>query len=948
MVRVASFVLVLAVSLPAQHRFRVLFGGQDKVVADWSGSVAADGGTATVVGPYHFGPSESHDHRSWKAGSQWDGKISLLPQERAVFPETRWKGVIVDIDGPDSTVVRLSTAQGTAEFRTGAVQYHSPQFLLDGRVRVERSPRAELIDASLDAEDQPAMATGPDGRVWIAWIASDGSSERIFARSTTGGGVWSDPLVVTPESGDYHQVALVSAEPNALLAVWSATVDGAVDLHARSYGDGAWAEVERITNTPGPDIFPRMAATSDGEVFLVWQSAGTSGGDISLLRKLNGRWTPARKVTEHPASDWEPSVAVNSRGEAAIAWDSYRHGNYDIFLRRWANGKLQPLERVTDGEDFEAHVSLAYDKRDRLWMAFDNGGANWGKDQHGIDGLLRAESGLYFERQVQVRVLERGRLLQPARPLDEMFPRGPFLGSRMTLGLPSSYRIFTELPQLHVDGRGRIWAFVRARAIGRANPPSRDFASILPYWMFLATMFDSEGWTEPVKLTFSDGRIDQRPAVTTDSTGDLWVASAGDGRGYLRTDERFNQYDVRVGRIELDRTPSAVAAAELLVGAAGQPAPVTVADDIPPPVVPLWKKYRMNVGGRSYTLAWGDLHRHTDLSFDGQSDGSLYDVYRYAIDVAQMDFLGPSEHLMLSNDVTDYVWRTVDKAVDYFKIPGAFYPLLNYERTVAYPDGHRNIVSRRRGSRHVRIQPGDRENGVDERDMIGLWEALLGGGTKPSAISIPHTTATQMGTDWRYNDERVERLVEIYQGNRDSYEYFGAPRAAVAEQILAGGYITSGAIREKGFVWNALAKGYKMGFIASSDHRSTHMSYAAVYTPDRSYGAIWDSLYARRTYAATDNIIVDFQCQGHAMGEEFATRLPPRLEIGVIGTDRIREVAIIKDNQVVYVAHPGVKELSMTFTDSDVRPGEHYYYIRVIQDDTNMAWASPIWVDYLE
>jgi hypothetical protein len=203
-----------------------------------------------------------------------------------------------------------------------------------------------------------------------------------------------------------------------------------------------------------------------------------------------------------------------------------------------------------------------------------------------------------------------------------------------------------------------------------------------------------------------------------------------------------------------------------------------------------------------------------------------------------------------------------------------------------------------------------------------------------------------MGTDWRYNDERVERLVEIYQGNRDSYEYYGAPKAAVADQILVGGYITSGAIREKGYVWNALAKGYKMGFIASSDHRTTHMSYAAVYTPERTYDATWDSLYARRTYAATDNIIVDFQSAGHAMGEELESAEPPRLEVGIIGTGTIEQVDVIKDNAIVYTARPGVAELSFSYTDRAAEPGEHYYYVRVQQEDGNMAWASPIWIRY--
>ncbi|MEZ5361982.1 MAG: hypothetical protein R2748_06445 [Bryobacterales bacterium] len=924
----------------------MLFGGKDAKVADWSGSLTVEGGEGRVVAMHHFSPEESFDAKSWKAGNQWDGNINLLPQEQALFPKTRWKGVLVEVEGPETARVKLATAQGAAEFRTGAVPYLQPAALLDGRIRVERMPYSDRMAGPETQDDYPAIAAGPDGRLWCAWSAHRDGHETLLVRWQDGDGAWSQAEALSDGPGDYYHLALISTAPRAVLAVWSATVDGNLDLYSRRFAEGAWGKIERLTREPGPDTFPRLAAGPDGEVHLVWQSSGATKTDISWMRLRGSSWSAPQKVTEHPASDWEPSVAVNSRGEAAIAWDSYRHGNYDIFLRRVTAGKLGPVERITSSPDFEAHANLAYDKRDRLWIAFDNGGPNWGKDTYGINGILRGESGTYAKRQVQVRVLERGRLVEPTRPLDENLPGKPVLGSRMTLGLESSYETFSEMPQLAVDGRGRVWALVRMRTIGRFNPPQRESRSILPYWTYQAVMFDGHGWTAPVAIPYSDGRQEQRAGFAVGPSGDLVFAAQTDGWSLPRTDPDYAQYDLYAGRIRLDEVGAGPVDEEMLVGASDLPAPVEVSDAEPAPDPPLWKTYRMRVNGRDYHVTWGDLHRHTDLSFDGQSDGSLYDTYRYAIDAAEMDFLGPSEHLLPQDDLSDYVWRMVDKTVDVYKLPNVFYPLLNYERTVAYPDGHRNIVSRSRGYQPIRIQVADTPSGATETDQLELWKKLLGGKDIPDGFSIPHTTATQMGTDWRYNDERVERLVEIYQGNRDSYEYYGAPKAAVADQILVGGYITSGAIREKGYVWNALAKGYKMGFIASSDHRTTHMSYAAVYTPERAYSSIWDSLYARRTYAATDNIIVDFQSAGHAMGEEFTSAEPPSLEIGVIGTGEIAQIDVIKDNAIVYTAHPGVQELSFSYTDRSAEPGEHYYYVRVQQQDGNMAWASPIWIRY--
>jgi len=927
----------------AQHHFRISFGGADGKVRDWSGSLAVDGGEARITGMRHFGPDDSFTANQWTASNQWDGILNMLPQEKAVFSAARWKGLHVAVEGSDQTVVTLRTAQGEAQFRPATIRYLETYPLLDGRIRVERIPgSARMADADSN-DDEPAIAVGPDGRTWVAWSEHRDGRETLKIRSSDDGESWSEAVALS-EPGDVHQPALVSPGPGRLLAVWAATVDGQVDLYARLYRNRAWAPVERLTQSPGPDTFPALATDDEGKVFLVWQSPGRGKTDVSMRSWRDGDWSTPIKVTEHPASDWAPAVAVNSRGEAAVAWDSYRHGNYDVFLRRFTGGKLGPLERITDSGDFEAHVSLAYDGRDRLWIAYDNSGPDWGKDNHGIKGFLRNESGLYFKRQVEVRILERGRLMQPARPLDENLPGKPVLGSRMTLGLPSSYQTFSENPVLRVDGYGRVWAVVRMRTIGRLNPPERKERSILPYWTHQAVMFDGRAWSAPIAVPFSDGRQNQVPAVAVHPSGDLWIASQTDGWSLPADHPDYAQYDVHASRVELHRVPGSSVDQESLVGMGR--GPEVVPDDQPPLVAPIWKTYEMEVSGAKYKVTWGDLHRHTDLSFDGQSDGSMYDVYRYAVDAAEMDFLGPSEHLLPQNDLSDYVWRQVDKAIDFYKLPGIFYPLLNYERTVKYPDGHRNIVSNARGYQPIRIKQGAGPADAAEDDQLYLWAKLLAGKQKPDGFSIPHTTATQMGTDWRYNDERVERLVEIYQGNRDSYEYFGAPKGAVATELLVGGYISSGSMRPKGFVWNALAKGYKMGFIASSDHRATHQSYAAVYTPDRSYDSIWQALYDRRTYAATDNIVVDFQSEGRPMGDEFTTDQPPRLEIALIGTSKIAQIDVIKDNEIVYTATPDLRELSFTYTDREVTPGEHYYYVRVIQDDENMAWASPIWITY--
>ncbi len=197
-----------------------------------------------------------------------------------------------------------------------------------------------------------------------------------------------------------------------------------------------------------------------------------------------------------------------------------------------------------------------------------------------------------------------------------------------------------------------------------------------------------------------------------------------------------------------------------------------------------------------------------------------------------------------------------------------------------------------------------------------------------------------MGTDWRDNDPEVEPVVEIYQGHRHNYEHFGAPRSPT-EQTQIGGY------EPAGFIWNALEKGYKLGFQSSSDHVSTHLSYAIVYAEDTSRTALIEAFKKRHCYAATDNILLDVRSGDHFMGDTFTTKEPLAVSVTVRGTASLSKVHVVRDNKYVFSTEPNGREVKLTYRDDDAKPGEtHYYYVRVEQSDGNLAWGSPLWVTF--
>jgi hypothetical protein len=263
-------------------------------------------------------------------------------------------------------------------------------------------------------------------------------------------------------------------------------------------------------------------------------------------------------------------------------------------------------------------------------------------------------------------------------------------------------------------------------------------------------------------------------------------------------------------------------------------------------------------------------------------------------------------------------------------IPGRFAPLYSYERSLPFPNGHRNVLMADRGRPVLPI--GEAE--VRGAEGAGKLYAYL---RQFRGITSSHTSATGAGTDWRDSDALLEPVVEIYQGYRTNYEGPTAPRAArdaEASRFAAG------------FVWNAWAKGIKLGVQSSSDHVSTHISYAAFYVDRIDRRAILAAAQARRAYAATDNLILETRIGSRFMGDIFPADRPQPLHVSVEGTGELAVVDVIKNNQVVYAAPVSGRQARFTWTDNGTSPGESYYYIRVQQRDGQLGWSSPIWVTY--
>ena len=688
----------------------------------------------------------------------------------------------------------MKTEQGDFAFRVGDVPETNPLYFLVTRAKVYRVPPVEHVTTEEYEDDYPSIAKNKEGDLDLAWIGYREELDRVFFRRGRNG-IWGEPVEVTPEPGDLFGTAAAVDDQGRTWIVWSQRAGTDWGLKSRCFDGSSWSDIVELTAIPGNHLFHRLVSDHDGRLHLVWQAGVDGRFDIYHRWLAEGRWSAETLVSDPGKgariNDWSPDVAVDSKGTVWVVWDTYQGGSYNIRMRSIREGILGPILRVTDSARFHANPSVAVDPLDRVWVAYDLADENWGKD---TGFLLTGGTGLYESRRIGVAVYDGSRWLEPLDRLERLLPPG--------------LDRYSHSPRLISDSQGRMWIAFQTRTA--ANRSETNWGSGTK-WEMMASFYASDQWSRPVLIPESVGRNGRPVDTAVSSRGDVYLAWVTDQRRWGNSSwgdlARDNQILIADVADQLENEPSR----PLLLGPRGGEAPTRLpTEPQEQEQVASVRDYAITARDRTYRIYRGDLHRHTDISVDGAGEGSLIDSYRYMLDAAAMDFYMVSDHN--SGEDQEYTWWRIEKSEDMFHLPGFFVTLFGYERSVSYPNGHRNIVYARRGNRTLPITEEERASSSGPFLYPHLRET--------NGIAIPHTSHTYMGTDWRDNDPELEPVVEIYQGARTSAEHPGAPLASAEDRtdLWAGSY------RPLGFVWEAWAKGYKLGVQASSDHISTHTS----------------------------------------------------------------------------------------------------------------------------
>lgn len=334
-------------------------------------------------------------------------------------------------------------------------------------------------------------------------------------------------------------------------------------------------------------------------------------------------------------------------------------------------------------------------------------------------------------------------------------------------------------------------------------------------------------------------------------------------------------------------------------------------------------------------LYWGDIHVHTNYS-DGI--GTPREAMSFARDIARLDFAAVTDHDDIGPYLSDEEWDETKRVMAEFNERGRFITFLGYEYRSALAD--MNIY-----------YPGD--EGILMCGKKKEWD-------KPSKLNpvisqkggmiIPHM---HFGADWRGYNSTLYKVMEIYS-QHGSAEYLGCPREIpyLKHQLQKG---NEGNVNTT--FQEILYLGMKLGVTAGSDShagrpglsnwsrvsRTYNGGLTAIFAKDKTRKSIWEALYKRHCYATTGpRIYLEFSINGYPMGSELQAN-KRKLSVYCIGTHFVFRIEVIKNNRIIYMIDSKSPECSFSINDVPEKE-EDFYYIRITQKDTEMAWSSPIWV----
>ncbi|HUT95857.1 MAG TPA: carbohydrate binding domain-containing protein [Thermoguttaceae bacterium] len=804
----------------------------------------------------------------------------------------KWRRLSTPVSvGQDGTLELLLIAPSSHNAPAGRIW-------VDDLALVEtKMPPIASVSQGVGYNDEPAMAAADDGSIYCAWNSfRDGFDSLQVARYRLEGeklepaGAWQ----VCGGEGTYVLGPRVVSAGQSVVVLYAAEVDKKWDICAVTCGADGPGRPLAVTSDAGVDVKP-AAAWRDGTLWVAWESNSGGPRQVCAASVRDGKVSTPQVVSRSETSDYAPSVVVLQSGEVCVAWHSFRENNYDVYLRRKpADGDWGPERRLTSAAAVDRHPVLI-PRGDDLWLAYENSQTGGRTKPYRI--------GATDQRRLIVAKVTAEGLLAPK-----------------DYAQASPLYAHSEGASGAFDAAGRLWL-----ACLKPRSPAKN-------WDVFVTCLSGGGWQKPVPVSNQKG-LDRPPVLALGGDRALIAFQADPNPGSWKTEEESAAAtsDVYLAAMPLDAPPAAgPIELEPLVEPdepfeAGE-LRVAYGEDLPTRSI----EYQ----GKKLHLFFGDLHEHTDVSICNRNgDQTIDESYQHMRDIARYDFACATDH---GYNLNPYLWNYTAKLARTNDDPDRFVTFLAEEWTSTFEEyseehpygfyGHRNLIL-------ADMYFPRWWNARNYQNPAQVWEDLRK--MNANFVQIPHQIADtgNVPTDWNYTDEVAQPVAEIFQ-IRGSYEYQGTPREA-ARTTPKPGY----------FLQDAWARGIVIGVVASPDHGGGY-GKAAVFAPELTREAILDALRARHCYGTTAaKILLDVRTDGHLMGEKVSKPAPRNVEVTIFARcpGEIARIDVCRNNQFIYTHEPEGCDAQLTFVDREPLAGRSYYYVRVIQEDEEIAWSSPVW-----
>jgi hypothetical protein len=263
-------------------------------------------------------------------GTSWGPEIALTNDnledtEQAIAFDSSGDGVLAYVRNTDSAPISASGSLDSASNDIYASTWNAT-------THTWNAPTAITSGDGVD-DSKPSVFVDATGKRYIVWVRGTGSSETLMYSTSTGGGAWSTPAVLSVTGlvpgGTFNNVAIGSDGPSRVNVLFSYTV-------ANGDGTNTTTLYQRPATTAGfTNSLPAVqisananysglqtTETASGSLVAYWEQSDGTVNQIFETTITAGVATAPVQLTDDPNVAQRPSVAVDTSGKLQVLYDN--------------------------------------------------------------------------------------------------------------------------------------------------------------------------------------------------------------------------------------------------------------------------------------------------------------------------------------------------------------------------------------------------------------------------------------------------------------------------------------------------------------------------------------------------------------------------------------------------------------------------------------------------